>query len=457
MLEQKEYVAIQDFSLNLNNGKDTVDIKVKVGDRLTFDGLNVSFREEKGSARSLSKVIGEWIALVNEKVNAPRPTLVAGTRNATGGRIVEHSDVPSDPTITTHQKQSSDDLETLIRKSEQIQETKLVNGKREVTSDMDDIKKEIKITNNDGNIVRKVTVSEEEAPVVNKESIEAKDPDADRKPTVLFMEGSVAKKTNYGVEDQEKDEHKKLEIDYEATGSIYKETSYENPAGQKAEKGTFKDQHPVSKVSAAKVVRTDVGSSTQAGVEATKTEGSVKKNSSKKTVKKDSSKKKSSTAKKTSSKKEIIEETQETSEIVDDSIADINMEDIIDEPTESEIHEPEVTVTEIHQNIDNIPDTVTQKEMPKEKKPTVIFEGQEAVVIGKVKDKNFKTVSRGNGITSKVTVGAESSSGIEMGDVEFSSNSDMELSEVTFSKGEDTASDIVVDDDIDVNDILMDI
>lgn len=445
MLKQKEYVAIQDFSLNLDNGKTTINIKV--GDHLKFDGLNVSFKEEKGSARSLSKVVGEWIALANKKVRAPDPVLVSGTRNATGGKIIEHSDVPSDPAVATRQKQSSDDLEDLIKESEQPQEVKIVNGKREVVSDMDDIKKEVKVTNNDGNIVRKVTASEEEAPVVNKESIDAKDPDADRKPAVLSMEGSVAKKTNYGTEDKGEEEHKKLELDYESSGVTYKETSYEEKPEEKAKKGTFKDHNSVSKVSAPKIKSTDVGSSTQAGVEATKTEDNKGKKTSKKATKSKSTKKKGSTTRKTSSKKKSTNKTDvNNQEIVDDSVADIDMSDIIDGPTESE-------VSQVDDNTENIivPDKVSQKNKPK-----VVFEGQDATIVGKVKDKSDQSISREDGITSRITVGAESNSGIEMGEVEFSSNSEMEVPEASFSKSEDTASDIV-GDDIDVNDILKDI
>lgn len=445
MLEQKEYVAIQDFSLNLNNGKTTVNIKI--GDHLTFDGLNVSFKEETGSARSLSKVIGEWIALANKKVKAPVPSLVSGTRNATAGKIVEHSDVPSEPSNVTHQQQSSDDLETLIRKSEQAQEVKILEGKREVTSDMDDIKKEIKITNNDGNIVRKVTSSEEEAPVVNKESIEAKDPDANRKPAVLSMEGSVAKKTNYGTEDKGEEEHKKLELDYESSGVTYKETSYEEKPEEKGQKGTYKDQQPVSKVSASDIKSTDVGSSTQAGVEAIKTSGPVKKRTYKKATKSKTPRKKSS-SKNSTNKRSKVEE----SEIVDSSVTDMDMSSIIEDPTE-----PEVTVTEVSQTIDNAPGIEPSNESSKKEKSQIVFEGQEATVVGKVKDKSSQIVSREDGITSKITVGGESNNGIEMGDVEFSSNSEVSVPEATFSGGEDTASDVVIDDDIDVNDILMDV
>ena len=437
MLELKEYVAIQDFTLSLDNGK--TPTYVKTGEKIQFDGLNVVLRGEQGTARPLSKVIGEWITPTGVKVKPAGKSLAVPSRNVSGGKILEHSDYPSDPAVGV-KNQPNDSVEALLKNYDKTPETKIVNGKREVTSDLDDIKKEVTVINDDASVVRKVSAVDEAA--TNKNSVEI-GKETERKAVVLSQEGDVAKETNYSGKKASDEKAKKLTIDYEASGVEVRKTSDTTPKTVKAsdKMETYETDMEVGETSYPATQTTDVGSSTQAQIEQRK---DVKKTASKKkavTKKKAAAKKKTAVKKKATSKKAapikpVVDETEDS---VDDLIADV----------------PEIL---------NTNPTVARGLV-------VEAEGQEAVVISKVTRDNKSSVQVEDGITSRVTVGA--SEDMDIGEVEFSSNNDFEEPEAVFSAGEDTPydaseadiigldgdeADIIEDsDDIDLNDILSEV
>jgi hypothetical protein len=432
MLELKEYVAIQDFTLSLDNGK--TPTYVKRGEPLKFDGLNVEVHGETGTARPLAKVIGEWISLIGVKVVPVKKQLASVSRNATGGRVVEHSDYPSDPMVGV-KNPPSDSVTALLKSYEVAPEVKIVNGKREVTSDMDDIRKEITIINDDANEVRKVSANDG-APITNKSGVEM-GKDKGTRGVVMTPDGDVVKATNYSGKKASIPERKKLTIDYESSGVEVQKISANKPkvANTPIKMETFATDDVVAETSYPAVQTTDVGSSTQAQVEQRKT---VKKSATKKksTAKKSTAKK--STAKKSTAKKAPVRPGIEASDAVEDLIADA--------PVESHTR-PTVA-----------------------KGPKIVADGQEAYVISKVTRDKQSSVHTENGITSRVTIGA--SEDMDVGEVTFSSNNDFDTEpEVTFGAGEDTPYDpteadvfgadeaqiIDAEDNIDLNDLLSEV
>lgn len=400
MLEVKDYVALADFSVSLDNGKTTT--QVKKGEALQFDGLYAVIRGEKGAARPLSKVIGEWISPVAVQVKEAPKKLARPSRNATGGRIMEHSDFPSDPDNNIRNS-PNDSIDTLLKAYDKTPEIKLVNGRREVTGDLEDIKKEVTVINHDASEVRKVS-AQDGAPVTNKSGVEISQ-SSSSKPSVMSRDGQVAKATNYSGKTAEDHTPKKLVIDYEASGVVAKTTTYDKKSTpQQVSAQLVEDEIDVGEISYPATQRTDVGSSTQTTATAPKKAATSKKSSKKKSAKK-------------------------------------------------KVAAPKAAA--------QVP--VALKKGPTVVKgPVVNSDGQEAVVYGKVSKDNSVVIE--DGITSKVTVGAAGD--IDVGEVTFSSGSDYDEPEVIFGSGGDTPVDIFegdsdvgvikADDDIDLKDILSD-
>jgi hypothetical protein len=394
MLDLKEYVAIQDFSMSLDNGK--TPIYVKKGETLEFDGLNVVFRGETGTARPLAKVIGEWISPIGNKVSPVRTAgnLARPTRNVTGGRIIEHSDYPSDPEAHVANP-PSDSVSTLLKNYDKIPEIKVVNGKREVTSDLDDIRREVTIIDNDAIEARKVTAPDG-APVTNKGGVEI-GKEATAKSMVMTREGQVTKETNYSGKEAIDNSPKKLVIDYEASGVVVKKTGVSAKQTQVVSEGsleTVETEVEVGETSYPAQQTTDVGSSTQAYLEQRKS-----------TAKKPVPKKKPASKKGKPAPKKVAAKPVSTAPTVAKGVV-------------------------------------------------VSSDGQEAVVVSKISRDERVSIKTEDGITSKVTVGAIGE--MDTGEVEFSSGSDFEEPGVTISAGGDTPVDIIEGDDLDLNSILSD-
>jgi len=420
MSSLQNYEAIQDFTISLDNGK--TPLYVKRGETLQFDGLNVVLRGEQGTARSLAKVIGEWITPIGTSTKPKERQLASASRNATGGRVVEHSDYTSDP-IVGITNPPSDSVTNLLKSYDKTPEIKLVNGKREVTSDLDDIKKEVIVINEDANEVRKVSAYEG-ASVTNKDSVAIKK-STGTKNVLLSHEGNVAKATNYSGKQASTEERKKLTIDYEASGVEVRKTSATKSTAAKApvKMATFATDVEVAQTSYPSTQTTDVGSSTQAQVVQN---AAVKKAPAKKApVKKAPAKK--APVKKMPSKFASGTPVTDTTDSVEDLI-----------------NRAPITTPTVVKGIN------------------IITEGQDAVVIGRVTRDSKTSVQTEDGITSRVTVGA--SGDVDAGEVTFSSNNDFDEPTATYSSGEDTPFDAseaevvyATDDDVDLNDLLSEV
>jgi len=263
MVKEKNYVAIQDFSLSLDNGKNTLN--VKRGETLEFDGLNVIIRGQSGVARPLAKVIGEWIIPSTQKVTKVKNKLARPSRNATAGRVIEHSDFSSDP-LNVVQKYQDDSLEELIKNYEVPQKTV-------ITDDLSDARKEVKIINDDDREVMKVSAVDKTKTNTNGVEIE----DIEEKEKVLLsQDGMVVKETNYEKKEEER-KPSRLQVDTESEGKVVRKTSSGKSKKEKIDVSTLPESEvietdvDVTETSYPAVQTTEVGSSTQAHIEGQKT------------------------------------------------------------------------------------------------------------------------------------------------------------------------------------------
>jgi hypothetical protein len=435
MPERKNYVATQDFCLNMDNGAKTHN--VKKGEVLEFDGLYASYRGEEGQARNLIKVIGDWLEettaectkahdeLGTTKTGPSRPS-----RQATAGQIVEQSSIDHDleeQTYITQDRSSHEELKDLVAQSERSIETK-------VTDDLEDARREVKVINQDADVVAQVSKeAKTNAPVTNTAGVEG----AQEEPTkasVITEQEQVVKETNYQKKEASFPEHEKLTVDKEAMPNEVKKV--EEPAIhpgtdhaatiQPHTKEVSKEEDVVKSTSYERSEPTDVGSSTQTNTTPTKkSKASAKKSSSK------SSKKKSSSNKKSSAKKSKPKTSSKTSSKA--------------APKPQESAKPAAPES---QESGGPSSSSTEK-----KGPTIISDTQEATVVGKVSETKGSDIETSDGITVKTKVG--SGGDMDIGDVEFSANNQVNKGEAKTSKGTDTAQDIS-EMDIDVDDLLKD-
>jgi len=402
MATAKSYVAIEDFSLNLMKDGKTSSVDVRVGDMLKFDGLNVECKDEIGTARALVKTIGTWIKPYG-KGSEPAPSARTArvvdqprSRNATGGKIVEHSNVSQDFDVVSQQQDDYQHLQDLVN-----QEEKALNVPQEtkVQDDMQDIRREVKVVNDDANIVAQVSdAAQTDAAVKNTSGVQMGD-QTEVKRTVISQEEAVVKETNYSNKEASvESEEKHIVVDPEATGVEVKKVV--TPAINATEaKSTPTDTSEGPEISVEENVvmeteyedakPTDIGSTTQAQV--------VEKKKS---------------AKETTSKGSV--DTKAVARAAGSARAGVGGSAGYAE---------------------------------------VIAQDEDAKVVAKTSKIN-KTQSS-EGVVSTVSVGPSGES--DVGDVEFSSNGEISMGDVQVgSGGEATATDLSGSDDIDVNDILSD-
>jgi hypothetical protein len=395
MSEAKVYEAIADFSLNLDNGK--TNVAVRVGDEVLFDGLNVECRGEKGQARSLSKVVGEWIKpkngsaapVANVQTLGPAPGV---KRNAMAGRIVEDSDAASDLGLRSQQEDSNSELRRLVHQYENTPAPKRTQD------DQEDMRKEsrVQVENQDAQEVAKVSdAAKTDTEVKNTAGVEIQKTEKTAS-TVISHEEKVAKETNYSKKKSASAAPKKLKVDKEAAGVEVRKVK--TPVIQKNDVKTgtvVEEQKEVAQMDYP-VESTDVGSTTQAQLESSKILKSAK---------------------------------SDTAKVLNDAKA-----------ATAEVLKP-----------------AAPQQAPAEKSPKVISDraqDQDGVVVRKVSKVTEDDVTTQEGITSKVTVG--SGGDVDPGDVVFESNSEINEGKATFSKVGDTVTDLsgVDDMDIDINGIL---
>ena len=256
----KTYVATQSFTLALD-GKRAVS--VNPGDQISFDGVTAEVGGDKGEAKLLSKVIGEWID-VPSKAKISAKTQVVRTRNRTGGQIVEGSDpveeIRQQGSPRGEQPASNDyELAGLVTKYEnESQKTIKVSSE-------DDLRKEAsqqrRIMNADEDIV--ATVSEPAKAGSNTSGVQI-DKQSEKR-AVLSEDQRVAKETTYpDVKKLESSEvQKKLPVEKEGQGVVVKKTTTAKAPTTKAAKGVIHQERVVKNVDAKTPKHTDVGSSTQ--------------------------------------------------------------------------------------------------------------------------------------------------------------------------------------------------
>jgi hypothetical protein len=227
MADSQKYVAVANFSLNLDNG--TKQIDVKKGDEMMFDGLYVECRGEKGAARSLAKVVGDWIKPTNGTVPAvaPVPAMTPSkTRNATGGRILESSEVSQDldtlqqqkyETSEQMQQSSNAELRKLVDQYENTPSPTHITSR--TTDDMADMRKEarVQVDNYDEQEVAKVSAAAKNGSEKANSEVTV-DKQEKKKATVVSHEEKVVKKTNYSKRAEETPQRKPLKVDKDGSG-----------------------------------------------------------------------------------------------------------------------------------------------------------------------------------------------------------------------------------------------
>lgn len=273
------YVVTMPFSLNLDNGKNTVNLNK--GDIVEFDGLMVECKGIKGQAGVFRSVVreGEWVRPIPQEKIAefqaklmakmkPSKTVSASdikARNMTAGKIVENSSVEADAVI----KGNSDNLDNLVQEYEdktyetnkQPTTSATVLRKLEGNNDV----RQVIVDNYDDQEVAKVKVASTETRNSSGVEIEKKDI---KKANVVSEEERLAKETRYNrkVEASEPNIRK---VDRDGDGVVVKKTS--TPAVVKTEikldKTVSSEEDAVTETKYNDLdTRTDVGSSTQVGV-----------------------------------------------------------------------------------------------------------------------------------------------------------------------------------------------
>jgi hypothetical protein len=262
------YEAVADFSLNLDNG--AKQLSVRIGDELMFDGVYVTCGSEKGQAHSLAKVIGEWIVLKSGQEPPPapvRPAPIAHPRNATGGKIIEDSDVSQDLGVRMQQEDSHQELKRLVDQYENAP------APSRIQDDERDMRREasqqrplrVKVEDQDAQEVAKVRSTEESA-VKNTSGVEIASQEK-KGSTVISQEERVVKSTQYVKKADDPTEPKHLKVDKEASGVEVRRVKV--PAIQKTEMKTgMKVDEDSIEVSQMDYIEepTVVGSTTQAQV-----------------------------------------------------------------------------------------------------------------------------------------------------------------------------------------------
>jgi len=419
----KKFVAIDNFCLNLDNGKSTVN--VKKGDPLTFDGLNVEIDGITGQNRSLVKVIGEWIQPVAGAL--PKRASVIGAsqiRNATGGRILESSSAEDElrRRASVRKSESFDEIQRIIEANESHRE------ETKITSDMGDIKDEIrrKIIDEDQIIVAQVSDSAKTDVPSNPSGIIIEEQKNERR-LVISNEEQVVKETDYSGTKKEAQQKKPLTIDYESDGVVVKKvatpainTTQERATEKSAPRTVTADEVVVKETSYENPGSTDISSSTQ--VSAEQTGESIKKAAARKSVdRKEAARKAAATRKANTAKKAAARK--------------------------AEAMKAEAASTE--ESNTPAPAQATAEER---RRPVVVSDDQEAVVVARVRKIDMPVSSEG--IESTVTVG--SSGEFDEGKAVFGSNTDMTITTEITGPGS-TRADNVISDDIDVSDILTDL
>jgi len=274
MSDAREYVALVDFSLNLDNGKGEA-INVKAGDPIMFDGLYAECRGGKGQARVLSKVIGEWIQPVGDEAVATPVAEPTVSRNATAGRVIENSSPDQDPSVLAMQRRQASG--TPVEAARPVSTGRVIESS---SADQDPAvraqqqRKAPQVINSDETEVAKASVPSQSSNNVAGVSIGE---DGIRKTATVSREQSVVKKTAYVETKGEEAEYKHLKVDMDASGVEVAKVKAPAITRGEARSSTATHMEVSQEEGVAKETTyekskpTVVGSSTQASVEMTRT------------------------------------------------------------------------------------------------------------------------------------------------------------------------------------------
>jgi hypothetical protein len=273
MSESKLYVAVQNFSLNLDNGKSQLD--VKIGEMLSFDGLYVECRGERGQARPLAKVVGDWIKQVSTNVPpiAAQPSTIAVSRNATGGLVIEDSDPSRDLGTRAQQEDSNSELKRLLGSYDKAQS--VIDTSDKITDDLSDARKECKVQvdNQDDQEVAKVSDNSQNTDSEKNTAGVVLEESTPQKTSTISHEERVAKTTSYPTKDASPEDYVHLKVDNEAAGvEIIKDnapainTASTKTAAVQAKALVIEDDTVVTVTHYEEESATIIGSSTQAKV-----------------------------------------------------------------------------------------------------------------------------------------------------------------------------------------------
>ena len=273
MADSQLYVAVADFSLSLDNGAKNID--VRVGDEMMFDGLYVECKGEKGTACPLAKVVGEWIRPSNgtaviRQTLAPAPTKM---RNATGGRIVESSEVSQDADTRSQQESSHAELKRLVDQYENTPAPTHISQR--TTDDLADIRKEVRVQvdNQDAQEVAKVSAAAKTGAEKDNSNVTVERQEK-KKAAVISQEERVAKKTEYTKKTAAPAQQKHLKVDKEGSGVEVRKVKAPAIHSNDVKTSTAESRREVSSEQDAVIetnygteMSAEVGSSTKAQIE----------------------------------------------------------------------------------------------------------------------------------------------------------------------------------------------
>jgi len=249
-MAERNYVALVDFNVNIDNGKETV--KITAGSEFSYDGLYVTFGDSRGMCKPLGKMAGEWFSVSNNQPAQTKPA--APNPNTTKSRVENSDEVPNAPVVNAGKDR---ELEGMV---DNYEKGTYKNPSAKVIHDDEAVVGQVK--NTDQNAVKNTTGVQ-----MNEQ------PDSEKR--VVYEEERVAKET---VPQKPDEGEKHLKVEGEGDGVLVKETSPLSEVEKlrkqlaEAEARLAESQKPqvsveedaVKKTSALNNQSTDIGSSTQA-------------------------------------------------------------------------------------------------------------------------------------------------------------------------------------------------
>lgn len=242
MGKMRSFKAIQDFSIPIQ-GMEVLTISK--GEEFLYDGITVVVRGEKVNTRALLSVIGDWIIDAKESnIVEKTENKLTNSRNITGGRIVENNDPYYDKSLGGSVRKS-DDLNTLLKEYEKKPEKKVVSSEEELKEETE---KESKYIQYEDQIVGKVKENKD----TKREESKSKDKDK-KESNKTIADSKEVKRINGNNKKEDYSKPKKLVVDKEAVGVVYKETNFKKENKKKVEDNKEKQKVVSTNIAVKKV------------------------------------------------------------------------------------------------------------------------------------------------------------------------------------------------------------